>query len=111
MNRLLAVLAVVVVAGAVVATAVATTSKPAVVEGAFVKVDGNSLVMKVKDGDKMVEKTLLTTEKTTVKIGDADSKLSDLKEGQRIAVTLDADNKTAVSVKARAASTPKSPQK
>jgi hypothetical protein len=83
-------------------------SRPAGLEGAFVKMDGNNLVLKVKDGDKLVEKTVLTTDKTTVTIGDAAGKLSDLKADQRIAVTLDAaaSTPTATAVKARAVRAP-----
>ena len=104
MSKLIAMLAVVAVASAVFAMTPTTTSKPTGLEGAFVKMDGATLVLKVKEGDKTVEKTVLTTDKTTVKVGDADAKLTDLKEGQRIAVTLDekATEATATAVKARA---------
>jgi len=113
MSKLIALLAVVAVAGAVFAMTPTTTSKPAGLEGTFVKMDGAKLLMKVKEGDKMVDKTVLTTDKTTVKVGDADAKLTDLKEGQRILVTLDdkAAEPTAASVKARAVRTPKTAEK
>lgn len=114
MSKVIAMLAVVAVAGAAFAAigvaTTAPTSKPAAMSGAFVKMDGAKLVMTVKEGDKQVEKTVLTTDKTTVKVGDADAKLTDLKEKQMISVTLDekATEPTATAVKARAAATPKS---
>jgi hypothetical protein len=107
MSRVIAMLALVAVASAAFAMAPATkpASAPASVKGAFVKMDGAKLLMKVKEGDKIVDKTVLTTDKTTVKVGDAEGKLADLKEGQEITVTLDdkATEPTAASVKTRAA--------
>ena len=61
-------------------------------EGTVVKVDGDKLVLNVKDSPalgqpKEKETTITTTDKTKVTLDDKDVKLADLKAGQTAVVT------------------------
>lgn len=51
--------------------------------GTIAKIDGNTIVIKGRDG---VEKSIVTTDKTTIKNGGADIKVSDLKVDESVVV-------------------------
>jgi hypothetical protein len=115
MKQVMAMLAVLAVAGmvyaldggAVLKTTTVATSQPAMMAGAFVKVDGAKMTVTVKEAGKAVEKTVLTTDKTTVTVGGKEGKLADLKEGMLVKVTLDsaAAEPTATKIDAAAVAT------
>lgn len=110
MKRTMGLLAVVAVLGVVSSFVLAAdpTSKPVGTEGTFVKMDGANLVMTVKDKNT----PFLTDDTTAVTVdGKEGTKLTDLKAGMKLVVTMN-DGKpgaavTVAKVVAKSPATPK----
>lgn len=68
----------------------ADEEKPTVWTGTVVKVVEKALTIKVKDGDKEMEKPVVTDDKTMVTLDGKEAKLADLKADMMVTVTIPA---------------------
>lgn len=90
MRTAMVLLAVAVGVALAAGSAFAADEKPVSVTmtGTVVKVDGKTLVLKMKAGEKEREANITTDEKTAVTLDGKEAKLADLKEGMPAVVTL-----------------------